>query len=846
MAQPFQKPHLILPQRFQQSQEYKYPRSLVVPFKTMQRDRQQHGRKLLLQLQRVFREYKSIEDAQKLNTTAPIWEKVIYVEFVTPWGYELRFDSLNQNTDNPSYILLSIRKEERAGGTNEDNNVRYRALVMLRPGGITHFIDKVQEYLRKNSPSGKPASNDLIANIEDIQLATLAAFWAENPRISFPAEDESVWWEVWFRKQAYDGDKLRTQLQQVGEDIYIGEGALEFPEHIVQLVKASARQLSASLFLLDSLSELRKPQQLNDFITDKSVTYTEKQEWLEDLIRRTDVNGDPNKVLVCLLDSGVNHMHPLLQPLIPGDHLHTWNPDWGVADSWERGGHGTGMAGLAFYGDLTEALANPTRISIVHGVESFKIVQPGTANDPKLYGIIYQDGCNTVLAERPNNPRIFCLAITNEDLDNGGRPTSSAAAIDKLCFGGSYEGDSQKLFIVSGGNVWLNHPHEYPNNNFIVSVKDPGQAYNAITVGAFTEKDKMSNSANAAIAPYGGMSPFNSTSAAWEGQWPNKPDIVMEGGNQEIDGNDLLHNDQLNPLSLDKNFNRNIFIPFGGTSGASAMVANMAAMLQHQYPNLWPETIRGLLIHSAEWTPAMLAGRSLHTLSENERRSLIRSVGYGVPNISKAVSSANNSLTLIAQEHIIPYRLEKGNVRYNEYHLYELPWPREVLLHEVAEQDATITITLSYYIEPNPGNRQYARSFSYHSHSLDYKLIKPAESIEHFQRRVSAASVLDEEDGMEELIPADMKSEDWFIKERVRSKGTIKKDMLTVSGAELADRHYLAIFPKAGWYRTRKKLNRYDTPVRYSLIISIETPAKDIDLYTPVEALIVMPVQIEL
>ncbi|MCA0383642.1 MAG: S8 family peptidase [Bacteroidetes bacterium] len=776
------------------------------------------------------------------------WDEVVYVEFVSPWGYELNFERLIHTVEDPHYLLLSTKREAQNGNDDPKTNFRYRSLLMLKKGGISHFITQVTRYLERNGryrgeDTGKPASNDLIANIEDIQLATLAAFWAESSKKApFPTEDEVVWWEVWFHKQAYNADTLRTQLQLAGADL--GVGALEFPEHIVQLVKASARQLSGSLFLLDSLSELRKPQQLNDFITDRSVTFTEKQEWLDDLIRRTDVNGDPDKVLVCLLDSGVNHMHPLLQPLIPGDHLHTWNPDWGVADSWERGGHGTGMAGLAFYGDLTEALASPARISIVHGVESFKIVRPGTANDAKLYGIIYRDGCNTVLSERPNNQRVYCLAITNEDLDNGGRPTSSAAAIDKLCFGGSYEGDPKKLFIVSGGNVWLNHPQQYPNNNFISSVKDPGQAYNAITVGAFTQKDKMSNSANAAIAPYGGMSPFNSTSAAWEGQWPNKPDIVMEGGNQEIDGNDLLHNDQLNPLSIDKNFNRNIFIPFGGTSGASAMVANMASMLQHQYPDLWPETIRGLLIHSAEWTPAMLAGKAIHTLSENERRSLIRSVGYGVPNISKAVSSANNSLTLIAQEHIIPYKLGKSNVRYNEYHLYELPWPRAVLLHEVAEKNATITITLSYFIEPNPGNRQYARSFSYHSHSLDFKLIKPGESLDHFQRRVSAASVLEEEDELEEIMPANKKGEDWFIKERVRNKGSIKKDMLTVSGAELADRHYLAIFPKAGWYRTRKRLNRYNTSVRYSLIISIETPVKEVDIYTPVEMLIAVPIPI--
>jgi hypothetical protein len=37
---------------------------------------------------------------------------------------------------------------------------------------------------------------------------------------------------------------------------------------------------------------------------------------------------------------------------------------------------------------------------------------------------------------------------------------------------------------------------------------------------------------------------------------------------------------------------------FGGTSAASAMVARMGAVLFAEYPDLWPETVRALLIHS--------------------------------------------------------------------------------------------------------------------------------------------------------------------------------------------------------------------------------------------------------
>lgn len=323
----------------------------------------------------------------------------------------------------------------------------------------------------------------------------------------------------------------------------------------------------------------------------------------------------------------------------------------------------------------------------------------------------------------------------------------------------------------------------------------------------------------------------------WETQWPNKPDLVLEGGNMVTDGDFLCSHDELDPLSIDKNFSTRLFRPFGGTSSAVAFASKMAAELQTTYPDFWPETIRGLMIHSAGWTPQMLNGKNIAV--EGERRALLLSVGYGVPNLNKAMYSANNALTLIAQAQINPYKLEKSIVKYNEYHLYEIPWPTAVLQDQLFDQEVTIKVTLSYFIEPNPGAREYARNFSYHSHSLDFKLIKSSETPAEFQRRVSASA--DMEDDAES---PDLRDEDWTIKERVRSKGSIKKDFLKTDGANLASRNILAVYPKGGWYRSRKVLEKYDQEVRYSLIVSIETPETEIDIYTPVENLISIPIQV--
>ena len=498
-----------------------------------------------------------------------------------------------------------------------------------------------------------------------------------------------------------------------------------------------------------------------------------------------------------------------------------------MGDGWPEGGHGTGVAGVALYGDLVDVLASPNQVRILHGIESFKIIHSSERNAPELYGAITEFAVSIPMVDRPANPRVFCMTVTDENFGFRGRPSAWSAAIDKIAFGSIVDPAAPQLFIVSGGNVALTRHDQFPATNYLQSVHDPGQAYNAITVGTYTRKDRINpNTGFRHLAQNGSMAPTNSTSITWHSQWPLKPDIVMEGGNASTDGTNLSDHPALKLLSTDKEHTRFIFMPFGDTSAGAALAAKFSAELKTAYPNYWPETIRGIMIHSATWTDAMLNGQALSTLRERDRINLLRSVGYGVPIMEKALYSASNSLTLIAERTIQPYKVDGSNRKYNEYHLFELPWPTDVLRDQLTDQNVTLKITLSYFIEPNPGERRYANNFQYHSHNLDFSVIKPNETLRVFKRRISSAASLPEDE-------IDNSGEDWFIG-RVRSRGSVKKDFITMSGADMAERRYIAIYPKNGWYKTRKKWNKTESQVRYSLIVSLETPGVEADLYTPV------------
>lgn len=90
---------------------------------------------------------------------------------------------------------------------------------------------------------------------------------------------------------------------------------------------------------------------------------------------------------------------------------------------------------------------------------------------------------------------------------------------------------------------------------------------------------------------------------------------------------------------------------FDATSAAVAQAARMAAQLGAAHPEFWPETIRALMVHSAEWTEPMLAAFG-RTPGKKERYELIRRFGYGVPNLERATASARDCLALFAQMEI--------------------------------------------------------------------------------------------------------------------------------------------------------------------------------------------------
>lgn len=206
-----------------------------------------------------------------------------------------------------------------------------------------------------------------------------------------------------------------------------------------------------------------------------------------------------------------------------------------------------------------------------------------------------------------NRRRVFTSAVTATDYRDFGRPSAWSAMVDSLAADTPAEPSHPRLFILSAGNIFdRNHWQTYPSSLSVNQIHDPAQAWNALTVGACTHKTTIEETDFQPLAAEGELSPFTSTSTMWDSVWPLKPDVVFEGGNAASNGEFTDNFASLEILTAEAFHHRRLFSTTNATSAASALAARIAAELMAQFPGLRPETIRGLMTHSARWTEQML------------------------------------------------------------------------------------------------------------------------------------------------------------------------------------------------------------------------------------------------
>ncbi|WP_159624787.1 S8 family peptidase [Actinomyces sp. zg296] len=801
-------------------------------------DRAVHGQRILDEVAGVFA---STDESRKVDDV----EEVLRATgtYLTLEGeaaeFPLQLDRLTSLTAHrktlkkPKWILLSVHEATEVSPE--------RAVIWVADEFRSHFLKLFEEYLdpekdrwSKDGERSAPKNSGLVANISRVQGAFLRDLWTSQGE---PPEEGKVWWELWLDMRRERPGLLERVLMAYNLETL--DRHVRVKDSLVVHVNSTWRDLGPLTATDLPLTEVRVPSFI-DTIEDLDVD--ERMEYVVDLAGRVSAASE-DAPAVCHLDTGVFREHRLLRSSLASRDQHTAVGGPGN----DADGHGTSMAGLALYGDhLDDLLQGLGGVALQHRLESVRILperRSGVAGEPpRTYAdtTIEAVSLPEISSQRR---RAFCMPISATSESKPGQPTLWSTAIDALAVGtdivvrGNEVGlisapdpEAARLIIVSAANV-DRYDQDHLANSDLQPIEDPGQSWNALTVGAYTELDSLPSDPTyrgyRPLAPAGELSPHSRTSLLFgDRSWPIKPEICLEGGNVLSDGRGMFE-PRHSLLSLRSTGHRNdvALTSANATSAATAQAARLAALAMARYPSYWPETIRGLLVHEAQWTPAMR--RSLDICGKkSERARLLRRYGWGVPTEEAVLSSSQSAVTMVVQDRIMPFA---DDFKMHQMRLHSLPWPREVL-ESLGDTDVRLRLTLSYFIEPSGTRRGWNGKYTYSSHGLRFDLQESTESVDEFIARVNRGARDEEEGGQ----GCSNDSRRWFLGKRARGVGSLHQDEWVGAGAELAACGHVVVYPTGGWWKNNRRQDRLDVPVRYCLILSLASGEQGVDLYTPI------------
>ncbi|WP_181197955.1 S8 family peptidase [Enhygromyxa salina] len=678
----------------------------------------------------------------------------------------------------------------------------------------------------KRTPTGKRKHEALVATMNGVALAELSELSTQMTREAL--QKGSQWLEIVCRGGVYAREsselserQLSRQLERMDESARIAATFLSTTS-VVFYVQLTFEQLAALVARVDCIYEV-------------GLARKEIRDWLyfehdKDADLGLTLTPPPESApTVVLLDSGIADWHPLLAAAIRSTH----SVVPGIDSAVDVDGHGTGTAGVALHldgvGDLLAARGGDAH----HWISSVKLLTSESSSS---------DG-----AARAQWPPMTVDAVRRVEASGGGpfifatsvtapirrlEPTMWSQAIEQLAWN---DGEG-RLILISAGNIASNEVSvikDYPQLNLIHSIEDPAQAWNALTVGAVASRDDMPPEEypeHEPVGEVGGIYPLTTSRPVDSDRVPNKPEVVLGGGNVAYDG--YLPDATVPTLTTLTAGHRRAhpLASMWATSEATARAAHLAARIWRSDPSLRPATVRGLIAHSASWTEVMK--EQFESLDDR-----LRICGFGLPDPELAIACTRSRATVIVEDvipsgHVVqvpkdppPKRPDTPKMTDKIVRLakfFRLPVPQDLLLAHPQTQ-VELRVTLSYFAEIHTFRRRSFRGLD-----LRWDMQGPQEKELPFRQRIN--KLLRARGSGAAGDERRARSFAWDIGPQRRQRGTVQSDRWRGDASYLAGHKLIAVMPRLGWWNERAEFRTKELP--FSLIVTIE--AEGLDLYTSI------------
>lgn len=526
-----------------------------------------------------------------------------------------------------------------------------------------------------------------------------------------------------------------------------------------------------------------------------------------------------NAPAVCVIDSGIQEGHRLLQPAIDAGASRSFLSGEDVADRVKPHGHGTPVAGAILYRSF---LPPNAATEACCWIQNARLLDDRKQIPQEIHPPLALLEIITHYRNGTRKTRIFNHSIASNGPCRLTRMSSWGATIDLLSHkldvlviqaAGNIEGrtnSSQRPGVIE--SFASGRPYPDYLRDASSRVANPAQSLQAVTVGSIGLAT-IKNGARATIA--GDSRPSAFSRSGW-GLWDTiKPEVVEVGGDYLIDDN----NQNLSTVEdACPELVRSTFATPGaattralvGTSFAAPRVTAIAAALQRILPDQPTLLYRALIVQSARW-PSWMEDRP-----SVEQVEWMKSIGYGVPDLSRATENTDRRVTLVTQG--------AQDIRALEAAIYTVEIPPE-LRSPGNDFDVRIEVTLSY--SSNPRRTRSSRA-GYQEVWLDWIPSKKSESLDDFKARAIK--------GIDPSEKAD--SANWMLRERKnwgvlpgihRQAGTVQKDWAVFKAFEMPETFAIAVRGHNGWSKNP------NSTAKFALAVTIDAEGSPVPIYSRIE-----------
>jgi subtilisin family serine protease len=550
-----------------------------------------------------------------------------------------------------------------------------------------------------------------------------------KPKADEASENYTKRFNRWLEKrdqttQQWD-DLQFDRLQMLDEFIQGYSGAItstvddnlpnsaKLPDSFTCRVQISGKGLKDLVLNFPYVFDVSEPDQFAEMLVQQGQIDAEASAF-----QLTPPKADAPKV--CIIDSGIMERHPLLRAAIDRANSRSWVPGNidQTADQVTSGGHGTRVAGAVLY---PQAIPRTGQQAAICWLQNARILNDQCQLPPELFPPELLQEIIEFYYQR-SGTRIFNHSVTGSVPCRVQSMSAWAAQIDQLTW------QHDILVIVAAGNL----PLTGKVGNLRLSVTDhlaasrvypvyllensarianPAQSFQALTVGSVAAST-YHNPPYRSVADQDYPSAFSCTGL---GLWETiKPEVVEYGGDLVSDAGNppsLTSPTAVCPELVRSTLGGGPAIASDqvGTSFAAPKVAHIAAALAAELPQASCLLYRALIVQSAR-LPAWTAS------SQTNLFHAIRQMGYGIPNLDRALGSSPQRITLITQG--------EQSIRARQAQVYQVKLPQE-LRSPGESYDILVEVTLSYKAEPRRTRRQRRK---YLSTWLDWECSKRGEA----------------------------------------------------------------------------------------------------------------------